>query len=63
MPRWQALRSSFDIYPTHWFEYSSFAAASVVAMPVFVVAVDVAVVALQASKKQNTCLDSLVSVP
>ena len=57
------LRSSFDIYPTRYFEYLSFAAASVVGAPVFVVAVDVAVVALRASRTQNTCLDLLVSVP
>jgi len=59
----QALKSSFDIYPIHYFEYLSSVVASVVGAPVLAAAVDVAVVALRALRKQNTCLNLLVSVP
>ena len=60
----QAFRSSFDIYPIHCSVYLSFAVASAVGVLVFaVVAVDVAVVALRASRKQSMHLILLVSVP
>jgi hypothetical protein len=60
VPRKQALKSSSGICPVHYLALPSFAVASVVATPVFVAAAAV-VVALQASRKQSTRLNSQVS--